>query len=85
MFLKKDENFKRIYISSQKMVNGVCRLKSFEKDERYMCKQVQQCVTDAVKQVCICDGAQRVHSPRKGESTGAEQVRQDVTEEVMLS
>lgn len=68
------------------MVNGVCRLKSFKKDkERHMCKQVQQCVTDAVKQVCICDGAQRVPSPRKGEGTGAEHVRQDITEEVMLS
>lgn len=50
-----------------------------------MCKQVQQCVTDAVKQVCICDGAQRIPSPRKGEGAGAEHVRQDITEEVMLS
>lgn len=27
-----------------------------EKDKRHMCKQVQQCATAAVKQVCVCYG-----------------------------
>lgn len=56
-----------------------------KKKERHMCKQVQQCATAAVKQVCVCYGARRIPSAWSGENGAVEQVRQDFTEEVMLT
>lgn len=50
-----------------------------------MCKQVQQCATAAVKQVCVCYGARRIPSAWKGEwGSGASQARLH-REEVMLT
>ena len=59
--------------------------KAEKEKARHTCKQVQQCATAAVKQVCECHGAQRIPSARSGENGAVEQVRQDFTEEVMLT